>query len=88
MNLGETSFVIFSSLCSETTFASLLVFSLLQVKFEAQKKILQSLESYLQVLHGVSATVAVSQSEGLCCLLHPIMPSVSPCLPRSYLLWP
>ena len=60
----------------------------LKVKFEAQKKLLQSLESHLKVLHGVSDTVAAHQSEGLRCLLHPIIPSVSPCLPRSYLLWP
>lgn len=88
MNLGETSFVVFSILCHENTFASLLVFFLLQVKFEAQKKILQSLESYLHVLRGVSGTVAAPQSEGLHCLLHPIIPSVSPRLPRSYPLWP
>lgn len=87
MTLGETSFVVFSILCRETTFASLHVFFLLQVKFEAQKNILQSLESYLQVLHGVSGTVAAPQSEGLRCLLHPIIPSVSPYLPFSYLLW-
>jgi hypothetical protein len=78
----------FSIFRSETTFASLRVFFLLQVKFEAQKKLLQSLESHLKVLHGVSDTVAAHQSEGLRCLLHPIIPSVSPCLPRSYLLWP
>ncbi|XP_028637296.1 tRNA (uracil(54)-C(5))-methyltransferase homolog isoform X1 [Grammomys surdaster] len=47
----------------------------LKVKFEAQKNILQSLESYLQVLHGVSGTVAAPQSEGLRCRLHPIIPS-------------
>ncbi|XP_021044069.1 tRNA (uracil(54)-C(5))-methyltransferase homolog isoform X2 [Mus pahari] len=47
----------------------------LKVKFEAQKKLLQSLESHLQVLHGVSDTVAAPQSEGLRCLLHPIIPS-------------
>ncbi|EDL20403.1 RIKEN cDNA 4732479N06, isoform CRA_a [Mus musculus] len=47
----------------------------LKVKFEAQKKLLQSLESHLKVLHGVSDTVAAHQSEGLRCLLHPIIPS-------------
>ncbi|XP_052026744.1 tRNA (uracil-5-)-methyltransferase homolog B isoform X6 [Apodemus sylvaticus] len=62
----------------------------LKMKFEAQKKILQSLESYLHMLRGVSGTVAAPQSEGLHCLLHPIIPSyyevflrqssVEPCL--------
>ncbi|XP_027288895.1 tRNA (uracil(54)-C(5))-methyltransferase homolog isoform X4 [Cricetulus griseus] len=62
----------------------------LKVKFEAQKKIVQTLESYLQVLHGVSGTVAAPHSEGLHCHLHPIIPSyyevflrqssVEPCL--------
>ncbi|MEJ1282172.1 TRM2 tRNA methyltransferase 2B [Cricetulus griseus] len=47
----------------------------LKVKFEAQKKIVQTLESYLQVLHGVSGTVAAPHSEGLHCHLHPIIPS-------------
>lgn len=47
----------------------------LKVKFEAQKKILQKLESYLHMLYGVNATTATSSSEGLCCLLHPIIPS-------------
>ncbi|XP_031223814.1 tRNA (uracil(54)-C(5))-methyltransferase homolog [Mastomys coucha] len=47
----------------------------LKVKFEAQKKILQSLESSLQVLRGVSGMVAAPQSEELRCLLHPIIPS-------------
>ncbi|XP_073919802.1 tRNA (uracil-5-)-methyltransferase homolog B isoform X8 [Castor canadensis] len=47
----------------------------LKVKFEAQKEILQRVESYLQLLNGVCGTVAVPQSEGLCCLLHPIIPS-------------
>lgn len=49
----------------------------LKVKFEAQKKILQRLESYLQMLNGVSVTTAAPRSEGLCCCLHPIIPSVS-----------
>uniref|UniRef100_A0A8D1HHK3 tRNA (uracil(54)-C(5))-methyltransferase n=4 Tax=Sus scrofa TaxID=9823 RepID=A0A8D1HHK3_PIG len=47
----------------------------LKVKFEAQKKILQRLESYLQMLNGVSVTTAAPRSEGLCCCLHPIIPS-------------
>ncbi|XP_036030700.1 tRNA (uracil(54)-C(5))-methyltransferase homolog isoform X2 [Onychomys torridus] len=47
----------------------------LQVKFEAQKKIIQSLESYLRVLHGVSGRVAAPHSEVLHCHLHPIIPS-------------
>ncbi|XP_029409512.1 tRNA (uracil(54)-C(5))-methyltransferase homolog [Nannospalax galili] len=47
----------------------------LKVKFEAQKKILQSLESYLQMLHGLNGTGAAPQTEGLRCLLHPIIPS-------------
>ncbi|OBS83658.1 hypothetical protein A6R68_22330 [Neotoma lepida] len=47
----------------------------LKVKFEAQKKILQRLESYLRVLHGGSGTVAAPHSEGLHCHLHPIIPS-------------
>lgn len=47
----------------------------LKVKFEAQKTILQRLESYLQFLHGVHGTVASPHSEGLHCHLHPIIPS-------------
>ncbi|XP_058392311.1 tRNA (uracil-5-)-methyltransferase homolog B isoform X1 [Diceros bicornis minor] len=47
----------------------------LKVKFEAQKKILQRLESYLQMLNRVNVTTAAPKSEGLCCLLHPIIPS-------------
>lgn len=54
-----------------------IAYILLQVKFEAQKKILQRLESYLQMLNGVSVTTAAPRSEGLCCCLHPIIPSVS-----------
>ncbi|XP_057615798.1 tRNA (uracil-5-)-methyltransferase homolog B isoform X3 [Chionomys nivalis] len=62
----------------------------LKVKFEAQKTILQRLESYLQFLHRVHGTVASPHSEGLHCHLHPIIPSyyevflrqssVEPCL--------
>ncbi|KAK7799450.1 hypothetical protein U0070_007110 [Myodes glareolus] len=47
----------------------------LKVKFEAQKTILQRLESYLQFLHGVHGTAASPHSEGLHCRLHPIIPS-------------
>ncbi|KAM7338491.1 hypothetical protein ACRRTK_001975 [Alexandromys fortis] len=47
----------------------------LKVKFEAQKTILQRLESYLQFLHGVHGTVASPHPEGLHCHLHPIIPS-------------
>uniref|UniRef100_A0A2K6SH89 tRNA (uracil(54)-C(5))-methyltransferase n=1 Tax=Saimiri boliviensis boliviensis TaxID=39432 RepID=A0A2K6SH89_SAIBB len=47
----------------------------LKVKFEAQKKILQRLESYIQMLNGVDVTTAVSKSERLSFLLHPIIPS-------------
>ncbi|KAL0588748.1 hypothetical protein AAY473_039760 [Plecturocebus cupreus] len=47
----------------------------LKVKFEAQKKILQRLESYIQMLNGVDVTTAVPKSERLSCLLHPIIPS-------------
>lgn len=50
----------------------------LQVKFEAQKKILQRLESYLQMFNGFKVTTAAPKSEELCCLLQPIIPSVSP----------
>lgn len=32
---------------------------------------------YPTILHGVSGTVAASQSEGLRCLLHPIIPSLT-----------
>ncbi|XP_069923006.1 tRNA (uracil-5-)-methyltransferase homolog B isoform X2 [Oryctolagus cuniculus] len=46
----------------------------LKVKFEAQKKILQRLESYLQMLQRVKVTAAATSKE-LCCLLHPIIPS-------------
>lgn len=60
----------------------------LKVKFEAQKTILQRLESYLQFLHGVHGTMASPHSEGLHCHLHPIIPSVSLHLPNYYLLWP
>ncbi|XP_031301956.1 tRNA (uracil-5-)-methyltransferase homolog B isoform X2 [Camelus dromedarius] len=47
----------------------------LKMKFEAQKKILQRLESYLKMLNGVNGTIAAPRSEGLCCFLHPIIPS-------------
>lgn len=47
----------------------------LKVKFEAQKKILQRLESCLQMLNGVKVTTAAPKLEGLCCHLHPIIPS-------------
>ncbi|KAG8511201.1 tRNA (uracil(54)-C(5))-methyltransferase, partial [Galemys pyrenaicus] len=47
----------------------------LKVKFEAQKTILQRLESYLQMRNGVNVTTDAPRSEGLCCLLHPIIPS-------------
>ncbi|XP_027790338.2 tRNA (uracil-5-)-methyltransferase homolog B isoform X1 [Marmota flaviventris] len=47
----------------------------LKVKFEAQKKILQRLESSLQMLNRVSGTITAPKSEGLCCLLHPVIPS-------------
>ncbi|KAM5127573.1 tRNA (uracil-5-)-methyltransferase homolog B isoform 2-T6 [Callospermophilus lateralis] len=47
----------------------------LKVKFEAQKKILQRLESSLQMLDRVNGTITAPKSEGLCCLLHPVIPS-------------
>ncbi|XP_012505487.1 PREDICTED: tRNA (uracil(54)-C(5))-methyltransferase homolog [Propithecus coquereli] len=47
----------------------------LKVKFEAQKKILQRLESHIQMLNGVNVTTAAPNFEGLHCLLHPIIPS-------------
>ncbi|XP_012582481.1 PREDICTED: tRNA (uracil(54)-C(5))-methyltransferase homolog isoform X1 [Condylura cristata] len=47
----------------------------LKVKFEAQKKILQRLESYLQKHNGINVTKDAPRSEGLSCLLHPIIPS-------------
>ncbi|XP_032186888.1 tRNA (uracil(54)-C(5))-methyltransferase homolog isoform X4 [Mustela erminea] len=47
----------------------------LKVKFEAQKKILRRLESYLQKLNGVNVTTSAPRVEGLSCLLHPIIPS-------------
>ncbi|XP_040486002.1 tRNA (uracil(54)-C(5))-methyltransferase homolog isoform X3 [Ursus maritimus] len=47
----------------------------LKVKFEAQKKILWRLESYLQKLNGVNVTTSAPRAEGLACLLHPIIPS-------------
>ncbi|XP_047572330.1 tRNA (uracil-5-)-methyltransferase homolog B isoform X1 [Lutra lutra] len=47
----------------------------LKVKFEAQKKILRRLESYLQKLNGVNVTTSAPRAEGLSCLLHPIIPS-------------
>ncbi|XP_077890608.1 tRNA (uracil-5-)-methyltransferase homolog B isoform X2 [Ictidomys tridecemlineatus] len=47
----------------------------LKVKFEAQKKILQRLESSLQMLNRVNGTITAPKSEGLCCLLHPVIPS-------------
>ncbi|KAM9576623.1 tRNA (uracil-5-)-methyltransferase homolog B isoform 1-T5 [Trichechus inunguis] len=47
----------------------------LKVKFEAQRKILQRLESYLQMLNGVNMTTATPKSEGLSCILLPIIPS-------------
>lgn len=65
-----------------------IAYILLQVKFEAQKKILHRLESCLQMLNGVKVTTAAPKLEGLCCHLHPIIPSVSPRLPILYLLSP
>uniref|UniRef100_A0A8C9P9M3 tRNA (uracil(54)-C(5))-methyltransferase n=1 Tax=Spermophilus dauricus TaxID=99837 RepID=A0A8C9P9M3_SPEDA len=47
----------------------------LKVKFEAQKKILQRLESSLQMLNRINGTITAPKSEGLCCLLHPVIPS-------------
>ncbi|KAM4818570.1 tRNA (uracil-5-)-methyltransferase homolog B isoform 1-T4 [Thomomys bottae] len=47
----------------------------LKVKFEAQKKLLQRLDLDLQMLNGVNGIVTTPQSEGLSCLLHPIIPS-------------
>ncbi|XP_027464008.1 tRNA (uracil(54)-C(5))-methyltransferase homolog isoform X2 [Zalophus californianus] len=47
----------------------------LKVKFEAQKRILRRLESYLQKLNGVNVTTSAPKAEGLSCLLHPIIPS-------------
>ncbi|XP_047391644.1 tRNA (uracil-5-)-methyltransferase homolog B isoform X2 [Sciurus carolinensis] len=47
----------------------------LKVKFEAQKKILQRLESSLQMLNRVNDTITATKSEELCCLLHPVIPS-------------
>ncbi|XP_044091076.1 tRNA (uracil(54)-C(5))-methyltransferase homolog isoform X3 [Neovison vison] len=47
----------------------------LKVKFEAQKKILRRLESYLQKLNGINVTTSAPRVEGLSCLLHPIIPS-------------
>ncbi|KAM8895938.1 LOW QUALITY PROTEIN: tRNA (uracil-5-)-methyltransferase homolog B [Lycaon pictus] len=47
----------------------------IKVKFEAQKKILQRLESYFQKLNGVNVTTSVPRAEGLCCLFHPIISS-------------
>uniref|UniRef100_A0A8D2DJL4 tRNA (uracil(54)-C(5))-methyltransferase n=1 Tax=Sciurus vulgaris TaxID=55149 RepID=A0A8D2DJL4_SCIVU len=47
----------------------------LKVKFEAQKKILQRLESSLQMLNRVNDTITAPKSEELCCLLHPVIPS-------------
>ncbi|CAD7682426.1 unnamed protein product [Nyctereutes procyonoides] len=46
-----------------------------KVKFEAQKKILQRLESYFQKLNGVNVTTSAPRAEGLCCLFHPIISS-------------
>ncbi|KAF3813053.1 hypothetical protein GH733_018996, partial [Mirounga leonina] len=46
-----------------------------RVKFEAQKRILRRLESYLQKLNGVNVTTSAPRAEGLSCLLHPITPS-------------
>lgn len=50
----------------------------LKVKFEAQKKILQRLEFYLQGLNGVNMTTTGPRSQGLCCFLQPVIPSASP----------
>ncbi|KAG5194237.1 hypothetical protein MJG53_020236 [Ovis ammon polii x Ovis aries] len=49
----------------------------LKVKFEAQKKILQRLEFYLQGLNGVNMTTTGPRSQGLCCFLQPVIPSVN-----------
>uniref|UniRef100_A0A8C9JTW8 tRNA (uracil(54)-C(5))-methyltransferase n=1 Tax=Panthera tigris altaica TaxID=74533 RepID=A0A8C9JTW8_PANTA len=44
------------------------------MKFEAQKKILQRLESYLQMLNGVNVTTSIPRPEGFICPVMPLLP--------------
>uniref|UniRef100_A0A667IRK7 tRNA (uracil(54)-C(5))-methyltransferase n=1 Tax=Lynx canadensis TaxID=61383 RepID=A0A667IRK7_LYNCA len=44
------------------------------MKFEAQKKILQRLESYLQMLNGVNVTTSIPRPEGFICPVVPLLP--------------